>query len=137
MNSLVEKIREIVSDKELSFGCVVTARVNWSCTYTSEIVCITKECVYLRWQYGHLAPYVFKKNRIEKIIWKKIYLWDMVQYLNWIVSDNTENEDYTEEIEAIEKDLLQHWWKYAWELWEQDDECILFIRKTICNYTMK
>lgn len=61
----------------------------------------------------------------------------MVQYLNWIVSDNTENEDYTEEIEAIEKDLLQHWWKYAWELWEQDDECILFIRKTICNYTMK
>lgn len=56
-----------------------------------------------------------------------IHIWDVIQYANIVISENSNKEDYTDEIENVEKDILWLYRFYTKPIEEQTDDCLDYV----------
>jgi len=105
----IERIYDVIADKKIRYVCNNCGR-----KYQEKWDCV--KCV---------RDFSFSCN--EEIIIKPVLLWDVIQYANIIISENSEKEDYTDEIENVEKDILGLYRFYTKPIEEQRDDCIDYV----------
>jgi len=74
-----------------------------------------------------------EEKEYERVL--PVLLWNVIEYANIIVSENSKNFDYTDEIEKVEKDILWLYINYTKQIEEQSDECVDYVYWLLDNPT--
>lgn len=111
----IKSIYEIIADRYIVHKewCQAFSNDCWKKTESWKYIC--SYCQRWWWQ----------EREEEK--YKSVLLWNVIQYANIVVSENSEEEDYTDEIEQVEKDILWYYMFYTKPIEEQTDDCIDYV----------
>lgn len=113
---MLSSIYETIADKSLTFWCYVTLP-----SEEDALGIYINDCKVFWLDLERVKTETVSELNI---IWHLVLLWHAIQYANMVVWDNSKNFDYTEEIEEVEKSLLQSWIYYTKPIEDQPMEAI-------------
>lgn len=84
----LKKIKEVISDKTLSFGCVIKVRFENKADWLFSAIVMTdywidskhKEMVCIVWNGGQSKSYI-AREKIESVVWHPIMIWDVLDWM--------------------------------------------------------